>query len=614
MPVEPEVLALAGDFPSPTRDEWRSLVSAVLGKSGVPTDTDPEDALTYTTYDGIRIRPLYIAADAPDARAGGLPGAPPFLRGASPASLRAIGWDSRARHADPDAERTNKALLDDLERGASSSWLVLGPGAIAVADLPTVLDGVYLDLAPIVLDAGPDTEAAADELLAVAQRRGVDPAELTGSFGADPIGTRARTGAVADLDMLTRLAQQRNRAVKLRLATVDGGSYHDAGASDAQELGIATAVGVAYLRVMTDSGLSIDDALDALEFRCAVTAEQFPSIAKLRAARRIWDRVAQLCGGSAGRRGQRQHAVTSAAMMTQRDPWVNMLRTTIACFAAAIGGAEAITVRPFDAAIGLPDDFARRIARNTQSVLHDEAGLARVVDAAGGSWFVESLTDELALAAWDVFTTVERAGGALAALDDGTIATMTDTTRAARAADINHRRAPITGVSEFAFVGEAPVHRRPAPATHAHGLVPQLRYAQEFEALRDRADAAGRRPRVFLAALGPLGASSARTAFAANLFQAAGLDCVTGSGTLDEIVAAFRASGTSVACLCSADRVYAEQAQPAAAALRAVGAARIWLAGTTVIDGVDGHVFTGCDALEVLQDTLDDLLSDEVAR
>jgi methylmalonyl-CoA mutase len=601
MPTEPESLALAADFPMATRDDWRSLVAAVLAKSGLPEGTDPEDALSSTTYDGIRIRPLYTADDAHDLDSDGRPGHPPFVRGATAAGATVTGWDVRSRHADPDSPRTNKAVRTDLERGVTSLWLVIGEGGLAVGDLPAALEGVYVDLAPIALDAGIETADAAAALFSVATQRGVDPAELRGTLGADPIGTRAGTGADADLGLLLRLSEQSAASPGLRIATVDGTVYHDAGASDAQELGLATAVGVAYLRALTDGGVSVDDALDAIEFRWAVTAEQFPSIAKLRAARRIWDRVAELSGASDGRRGQFQHAVTSAAMMTQRDPWVNLLRTTIGCFAAAVGGADAITVLPFDAAIGLPDDLARRIARNTQSVLHDESSLARVIDAAGGSWFVESLTDEVAARAWEVFTAVERAGGALKALDDGVIDGLIAPTREQRADDIARRRAPITGVSEFAHIAEMPLEREPLPDRVAGGLLPRIRYAQDFEALRDRSDATDDRPKVFLAALGSPAASAARTAFAANLFQAAGIECVTGA------VADFDAAGTNVVCLCSSDKVYADEAASAAKTLRDAGATRIWLAGKAEVEGVDGAVFAGGNALDVLRVTLDEL-------
>ncbi|HEU5267201.1 MAG TPA: methylmalonyl-CoA mutase subunit beta [Jatrophihabitans sp.] len=594
-PPDPAVLPLAADFPPATRDQWRTLVTTVLARSRGSADVDPEQALTASTYDGIEIRPLYTAADAHDVDVDGLPGLPPFVRGATAA---AAGWLVCTRHDDPDPKRANRAVVDDLERGATAIWLVLGAGGLRVDDLEAALNGVYLDLAPIILDAGADAADAAAALLGLAGQRGVAPAALAGSLGADPIGARARTGAVADLDLLAALAELRGPATQLRIATVDGTVYHDAGASDAQELGIATAVGVAYLRALTAAGLSVDEALAAVDFRWATTAEQFPSIAKLRAARRIWNRVAELCGAPAQRRGQWQHAVTSAAMMTQRDPWVNMLRTTIACFAAAVGGADAITVAPFDAAIGESDDFARRIARNTQAIVHDESSLARVLDAAGGSWFVESLTDQLAAAGWDVFTEIERAGGALKALDDELIGDLALRTRAARAEDIAHRRAPITGVSEFAFVDEAPVVRPARPTSRPTGLLLPRRYAEDFEALRDRSDAARERPTVHLITMGAVTAWSARAGFAANLFQAGGVRVLT--GTVDEFPG-------GVACVCGPDRMYADEAVPLVADLRRRGATFVWLAGRGDYAGVDGYLYTGCDALAVLRTTLDAL-------
>jgi len=606
MAAQLEPLALAADFPDASRDAWRSLVRGVLAKSGLASDADPEAALTSTTYDGLAIRPLYTAADA-TADGDGLPGHRPYIRGATVDGAAGAGWDVRQRHADPDPSRTRQAVLDDLTNGASSIWLALNAGALPVADLGAALEGVYLDLAPIALDAGSSTLAAASELVRIAADRGVAKAELSGTFGADPIGLRARTGAEADLALLGTLATMAADSPRLRVATVDATIYHDAGGSDADELAIAASVGVAYLRALTSAGLTVDAALGLIEFRHAVTAEQFPSIAKLRAARQIWGRIAELSGASDADRGQYQHAVTSAAMLTQRDPWVNMLRTTIACFAAAVGGADAITVLPFDNAIGLPDDFARRIARNTQSVLHDESSLARVIDAGGGSWFIESLTADLAEAAWQKFTAIERAGGALAALDDGMIGALIAATRGARDEDIAHRRAPITGVSEFALITEDPVVRPAAPAPGRGGPLQQVRYAQDFEALRDRTDAVATRPTVFLAAIGSYAAYSGRVGFAANLFQAAGLQPVTGSGDIDEIVDAFGVSGSTVVCLCSSDKVYAEQAEPFAAALRRAGATLVWLAGKGEFEGVDDNLFVGCDALGALRRTLDTL-------
>lgn len=568
-------LGLAADFPAASEDDWRALVAAVLRKSGIGDDVDPIEALSTTTYDGIAVRPLYTTGPAP----------------AVPRVPHGGAWDVRTWHRDPDAAATNAAVLNDLETGATSLWLRVGEGGLAVTDLGAALTGVHLDLAPVALDAGDRVVEAGRAFVELAGS--VDPADVRGSLGADPFGWRARTGAEAFA--LAEALELARPFPNLRVATVDATVYHDAGAADATELAVATAAGVAYLRELTEAGLSVDEALERIDFRFAVTADQFASIAKLRAARQVWGRVAELCG--VDDRAQYQHAVTSAAMMTRRDPWVNMLRTTIACFAAGVGGADAVTVLPFDTALGLPDDFARRIARNTHAVLHDESSLGRVVDAAGGSWYVETYTAELAQRAWDEFTALERTGGALAALDDGTISASIEATRAARADDIAHRRAPLTGVTEYAFPDEKPVARRSAPAAPAGGALTPVRWSAGFEQLRDDVEALEPRPTVFLAALGPFAQHSARVAFATNLFNAGGFHSVVGE------VAEFGDTGAAIACVCSSDTVYEESAADAIETLKHAGAKYVWLAGK--YDGADGNLFAGCDALDVLRRSLE---------
>jgi len=279
---------------------------------------------------------------------------------------------------------------------------------------------------------------------------------------------------------------------------------------------------------------------------------------------------------------------------------VNLLRGTIASFAAGVGGAEAVTVLPFDHRLGRPDASARRLARNTQLLLIEEAHVARVLDPAGGSWYIERFTEDLAQAGWAWFTRIEQAGGLAAALDSGLVADRLAETWQRRADDIAHRRAPITGVSEFPNLAEKPPRRPPAPVPDGGGL-PRHRYAEAFERLRDRGDAHGTRPVVFLATLGSPAAYGPRVTFATNLFAAGGIGVVTGP------VEDFAAAGTTVACVCGPDKAYAEQAAPAAAALRAAGAGRVWLAGRGDHPGVDGYVFTGCDAVDILTITLADL-------
>lgn len=545
------------------------------------------------------------------------------MRGGRPQGSAVSGWDVRQRHADPDPARAAEAVLADLEHGGSSLWLTLGEAGLPIEALPTVLTDVYLDLAAVVLDAGPQTKAAAEQFFAVLAERAVPNEAATGNLGADPLGLLARTGDDSGTTaLLAEAAELAGRCARdypgLRALSVDALPYHEAGASPAQELGAALATGVAYLRALTAAGLSVDEAAGQLEFRFAATEDQFLTIAKFRAARRLWSRVTEVSGAAPAAGAQRQHAVTSEVMMSVRDPWVNMLRTTVATLAAGVGGADAVTVLPFDSALGLPDAFARRIARNTQAILLEESHLGKVIDPAGGSWYVEQLTEELAQAAWSWFQQLEATGGQRTALTSGLVGETLAATWAERSARLAKRREPITGVSEFPNLGEQRLVREPAPAPLGGGL-PRVRRAEAFEALRDRSDAqlaaTGARPRLFLAAIGPAAAHTARATFAANLFQAGGIETVL-AADLDPAALAkeFTASGAAVACLCSSDKLYAEHAEAVAAALKAAGATRVLLAGRPGEQreayqraGVDEFVHAGGDAVAVLTSLLDQI-------
>ncbi|MEU8888515.1 methylmalonyl-CoA mutase small subunit [Streptomyces sp. NPDC048442] len=614
-------LSLAAEFPDATHEQWQRLVEGVLRKSGKDvTGTAAEEALSTSLDDGLRTRPLYTADDTREADSPGLPGFAPFTRGGSAAGTTATGgWDVRQRHERPDPARANEAVLADLENGVSSLWLAVGDAGLPVSGLEQALDGVYLDLAPVALDAGAEFDAAARELLRIFEARGVTAEEARGSLGADPLGLAARTGTYEPelAGQAAALAQLTSRQYPgLRALVVEALPYHEAGASAAQELGCSLATGVAYLRTLTEAGLDVEAACGQLDFRYAATADQFLTIAKFRAARRLWARVAEVCGAP-GAGAQRQHAVTSSVMMTRRDPWVNMLRTTIACMAAGVGGADSVTVLPFDQAIGLPDAFARRIARNTSTILVEESHLSRVVDPAGGSWYVEQLTDELAAAAWEWFQEIEQAGGQQQALASGLVGERIAATWERRTKALAKRREPITGVSEFPNLAERQVDRDPAPAKPSGGL-PRVRRDETYEALRARSDAhlaaTGARPRVFLAALGPAAAHTGRVTFAANLFQAGGVEPVHDPVTVDpgSVAGAFAASGAGVACICSSDALYAEQAADVAAALKEAGARTVFLAGrpgeaedTYRSAGVDAFVFAGSDAVAILTSVLD---------
>lgn len=603
--------------------QWQNAVAGVLAKSRrvEPTELGPEPQrlLETTTYDDVTVNPLYgIRDELPEAP---LPGEFPYVRGTSATRDVNAGWLVSAQFGGTDAAAANERILSALESGVSALWLQVGAEALPADALPAVLDQVLLDLAPITLDAGADTAAAADALYALLDARTdvADHAAVRIALGAAPL-TSAFSGRddVSVADAIALAAAASERAESVRALTVDGTAFHNAGASDAEELGAAIAAGLEYLRELVTAGRTAAGALGQIEFRLAATDDQFQTIAKFRAGRRLWARVAQVVGAADAGTAP-QHAVTSAAMMTQRDPWVNMLRTTLAAFGAGVGGADSVTVLPFDVALpagvlDVSEAFSERIARNTQLLLLEESNLGRVLDPGAGSWYVEELTAQVAGKAWEFFQQIEAAGGYRAALDAGLISDRIAATRARRDADIAHRRTSVTGVNEFPNLGEAPL-----PADVADSGAFAARYAAPFEALRDRSDAYlaahGARPTVLLAPLGPVAEHNVRSTFAANLLAAGGIEAVNpGPLALDTIAQAVTDTGATVAVLCGTDKRYGEDAGPAVAALRAAGISTVLLAGPEKAVGdaedearPDGFLTAKIDAIAALTDLLNTL-------
>ncbi|GAB2912413.1 methylmalonyl-CoA mutase small subunit [Rhodococcus aerolatus] len=598
---------------------WRRGVAGVLAKArradAASFGDTPERELDTTTYDGVTIPALRTRAD--ELPEDPLPGVAPFTRGAEADRDPTVGWHVRARHGlggpgDEAPAEVNRRVLADLENGVTSVWLTLG------ADGPDALEEalaeVFVDLAPVVLEAGEHTPAAAAAFHALVERRGLDPAEVDVSLGADPLTNQVRTGDARLHEAVTLTTDLLDRRSGGRAVTLDGRVFHDAGASDAQELGWTVAAGLDVVRALVAGGVDVADALAQVELRHAATDDQFATLAKLRAGRRLWARVAEVVGApQAG--AVRQHAVTSSAMTTQRDPWVNLLRATVAAFGAGVGGAHAVTVLPFDAALpggapGVSTGFAARIARNTQLLLLEESHLGRVLDPGAGSWHVESLTDDLAHAAWSHLQEVEAAGGALAAVASGLVAQRCAETRARRDDDVDHRRAAITGVSQFPNLDDP----APGPAGDPAdpGALPVHRYAERYEALRDRADAhaaaTGTRPTVLLAPLGPLAEHAARTGFVTTLLAAGGIAAHDPGpdATVEELAATGH---LAVVVVCGSEKRYATEAAGTITALRGAGAGRVLLAGAR-LDGdtqPDGNLSAGTDAVAALTDLLDHL-------
>lgn len=574
------------------REQWRAAVAGVLAKSSRKDPADlgeaPEQLLDSPTYEGFPIRPLYTILDSqPEAP---LPGRWPYIRGGD--GLRDVksGWKVAESFPAPGQVSVvdgNGAVLAALTEGTSALILEVGPTGVSADELDRLLEGVFLELVPVVLDAGTDYTAAADAVLAlVADLDDERRARLSVDLGADPL-----TAALSDRpapttdEVLATVAKTVSYDGGVRAITVDGPAFHDLGANASWELAGAIAAGVSYLRLMVDGGVPVADALRQISFRLAADDDQFMTIAKLRAARQLWARVAEVVG-AADAGAATVHAVTSKPMMAQRDPWVNMLRTTVAAFAAGVGGADTVAVRTFDSAIpggwpGTAPSFARRMARNTQLLLLEESHIGRVLDPGGGSWFVEDLTHALAEESWKHFRDIESRGGFAAARDY--LAEQIAQVSEKRGDDIAHRRTAVTGVNEYPNLSEMPL-----PAVPAIQPLPQSgvqRYAAAFEALRDRSDAYladhGARPTALLLPLGPLSEHNIRTTFAANLLASGGVEAVN-PGPLDAAgiaQAVSDAGGAVAAVVCGTDARYAEEASGAVEAARAAGVSYVYLAG-----------------------------------
>ena len=604
------------EFPPATAAAWRSLVDAVLKGA-------PFAKLESRTHGGLTIEPLYPRDAAAIVICGRAPGAP---------------WTVLQRVDHPDPAAANAQALEDLQNGATGLVLVFAGSVSAngfgldpsAETLKRALDGVQLDAGiAIDLNLSPATRHAAREFASLAKSRSLDPAKVDLRASINPVGGFAASGHGAkswkDLanDFSAIVGALAGEGFRGPFAVADGRIVHNAGGSEAQELAFALASAVAYLRALEANGMSLSAARDAIYFRLSADTEQFLTMAKFRAARRLWARIEQACGLAP--KPALVTAETAWRTMSKRDPYVNMLRNTIAVTAAGLGGADAITVLPHTVPIGLPDAFARRIASNTQLVLIEESSLARVADPAAGSGALEAITEQMCHAAWSAFQEIEGAGGIWAALERGLVQEKIAAVRAEREKAISRRTDILTGTNDYPNLNEtAPAvldvaqvePPQESAATITAVALPRIRLAEPFEALRDASDQilarTGARPKVFLATLGKLADYGARENFARNFFEAGGIEAVGGECAAADLAAAFKASGAAIACLCGSDRAYDSEGETAAAALKSAGARHIYLAsrpGAREVAlraaGMQSFVYAGSDALATLRAAYD---------
>lgn len=664
-----DTLELAGEFPGANKQDWLKLVDKVL--KGASFD----DVLVTQTYDNISINPLYDSLESPVAA----PGSYPYTRSTTELANTENGWAISQRYAHPDLTQSNQQILEDLSRGVTlvtlqfSDLTRLGLSSIesvngnngiecySVADLDTLFTGVQLELVPVQLDAGISWFEASAALIALWEKNGITNSTARAHLNADPAGALAQSGELktsldVTLEQLTSLAKYTAEKYPLvRSIGINTTPYHNAGASHSQEIAVALATGVCYLKALTHAGMDINAACDQVHFTISCDTDYFQSIAKLRSLRQCWAQVCTACGAKKEHAQISLSAETSQRMLSQRDPWVNVLRGTIASCAAAIGGAQSITTACYDGAIGLPSKLSRRMSRNTQLLLQDESSIHKIVDPAGGSYFLENHTQALAEQAWKVFQEIEAEGGIFSALTSGSLQTSIEAVRKQRSFNIGCRKEALTGVSEFAKLNENPVNTEivdraairqavlddkttPDGAndfanTDFEALVLQQhngrsiqsannvkdhcianalavhRDAAEFESLRDAADKhtkrTGKRPAIYLVNLGTAAQYNARAGFVSNFFAAGGIECINQDfAETPELAAShWKDSQCSSAVLCSTDTLYEEQGRAIVTALRKAGVEHIFIAGNALSDLTDTQLTLQSNTLDILQKT-----------
>lgn len=662
-------LTLAGNFPAVSFDDWQKAAGKALQGASF-------GVLETALYEGFATSPLYTRSDCAEmANQSGAVGAAPFIRGKAPGAGRPWTIVQFLDHLD--VAEANRQLRDDLANGTAAVWLQLGGnlpyggafvGARTLARLEQVFEYVAIEKLTLHISGGFDAVAGASLLAALWEKRGVNPANLKGSAGFDPLSVIAATGFIPAerakvlADSLDAAGYLRARGYNLKPFLASGRAWHQAGGSAREELAYTLAAAVSYWRAMIGAGWPVEEAANAIQFVLTADSDLFLTIAKFRAMRALWARATE----AAGLPPQAPPVIAemSFRMVTERDPHVNLLRATVAGFGAGIGGADAILLIPFNTRLGTPDAFSRRLARNTQLVLQEEAQLGRVADAAGGSWYVESLTHRLAADAWEEFRRVEAVGGLLAALEKGIVGRALADVAMRRASNLECNADKITGVSAFPNLAEEPMFSRPQDleidvvALDGEGDIPALppattgerfaamisaaargatlkgleracetlmerydflpaspvRAAEPLEALRTASDRAfarvKARPPIFLANLGTLADYNARASWAQNFFAAGGIEVFDDGGysSIDTLVRAFQRSPAPIACICASPKTLA--AMPGvAASLKCAGAVAVYLvaerkdlAGIAEEDKrmLDRVIYEGCNMLKIL--------------
>ncbi|MDE5941106.1 MAG: methylmalonyl-CoA mutase small subunit [Muribaculaceae bacterium] len=603
-------------FPPVSYETWRAKVDADL--KGVPFDKK----LVWRTNEGFNVQPMYQRGDIADLKTTDtLPGEFPYVRGTRADN----NWLTRQEILPSDAAEANKVALDVLGKGVNSLGFNLAETtseAIAAA-----LEGIDLEKVEVNFKSCPRKALALAEVLVAYLKKVGAEKTFRGSIDYNPFKRAFRHGTDVDAAVVVADAKALLSAVKdvpgLRCLGVDSVMFNNSGAYIFQELGYALAWGAEWLTLLTEAGVPADEVAARVKFNMGISSNYFMELAKFRAARMMWAQIVeQYKPESKDACKMMAHAITSRFNQTIYDAHVNLLRSQTEAMSAALAGVDSITVTPFDVPYKTPDEFSERIARNQQLLLKEESHLDKVVDPAGGSYYVETLTVSLAQEAWKLFIEVEDKGGFVACVNSGDIQKAVNESSVKRHQDMARRKEILLGTNQFPNFNEMAAGKIENMASacgkeasscgcakegDSAKVLRTERQASDFEALRLATEHAENRPKAFMLTIGNLAMRLARAQFSSNFFGCAGYEILDNIGfnTVEEGVAAAMEKGADIVILCSSDDEYAQYAPEAFKLLD--GRAEFVVAGAPACTedlkalGIENFIHVRSNVLETLQ-------------
>ncbi|WP_444341334.1 methylmalonyl-CoA mutase small subunit [Phocaeicola plebeius] len=629
---------LFSDFSPVSTQEWMDKIMVDL------KGADFEKKLVWRTNEGFKVKPFYRQEDLEGLKTTeGLPGQYPYIRGIKKDDNT---WFIRQDINVNDAAEANAKALDILNKGVDSLGFHIKAKELNAEYLDTLLKDICCECVELNFSTCQrHTLQLAQLLVAYFQKKGYAPEKLKGSLNFDPISKMMQKGKDVSAVIATgkELVETLAAYPHFRCIAVNSVQLNNAGAYIYQELGYALAWGNEYLNQLVEAGVPAALAAKKIKFNFGISSNYFMEIAKFRAARMLWADIVKQYAPKCPRTDCKNtgadgtcycackmvaHAETSNFNLTLFDAHVNLLRTQTEAMSAAIAGVNSITVSPFDKAYQTPDDFSERIARNQQLLLKEESHLNRIVDPAAGSYYIENLTVAIAKQAWDLFLSVEEAGGMLQAVKAGSIQEAVNQSNKARHEAVSKRKEILLGTNQYPNFNELAGDKRPldgckkcgcgGEAHEEEGTLAKLetaRAASEFEALRLETENSGKRPKAFMLTIGNLAMRQARAQFSCNFLACAGYQVIDNLGfaSVEEGIEAAMKAQADIVVICSSDDEYAEYAIPAFKALN--GRAMFIVAGAPACmeelkaAGIENFIHVRCNVLETLREYNSKLLS-----